>query len=79
MKDWRTTLGGAINNLGKALRGIPAGMVAFGADVSKDPHQVKMMGALYLIGLVVSAIGNSISTLFSADAKPQQDDPPTTV
>lgn len=70
MKDWKTTIGGATNTLGKTLRAIPAAMIAFDPACITDPSCVKKYAIFYIVGLVVSSIGGFFSDLFAADSGP---------
>lgn len=67
MKNWKTTIGGATNTLGKTLRAIPAAMVASDPKCITEPECMQRYAWLYLAGLIVSSIGQFFSDLFSQD------------
>jgi len=68
VKNWKTTIGGATDTLGKTLRGIPMAMVALNPQAAvNDPDAIGRYAGLYLAGLVVSAVGQFASDLFAQD------------
>lgn len=60
MKSWKTTLGGALSSLGKALMGI--GIVP---QLSGEPNA--MLTHIAVAGFILDAVGGFFGHLFSAD------------
>ncbi len=75
MKNWKTTIGGAVNGLGKTIRGIPALMVAVNPDCVLDPACMRKYAYFYLAGLIVSALGGFFSDLFAQDSVKETKEP----
>jgi len=65
MTNWRTTLGGALGNLGKALAGV--GVLAQFTDA--PPSSKYTLWYIALAGFLISCSAGFITSLFTADAK----------
>ncbi len=65
MKNWRTTIGGALSNFGKALMG--AGLLLQTSDAVPDSKAILWYVAL--AGLILSCSAGFFTSLFSADSK----------
>lgn len=70
MKDWRTTLGGALGSLGTSL----AGLGSVVAITSGDSPQIRKISLWALVaGTVVSALAKFFTALWTPDK--QQENP----
>ena len=76
MKNWKTTIGGAISALGTALMGV--GLLSQLTQLSPDAKmlltaaQLSAMWWVALAGFIVSCIGKFLTALFAADASQVQ-------
>ncbi len=69
MKNWRTTIGGAIGNFGKAL----AGVGTLGQFTDVPPSSKAVLFYIGVVGFVLSCAGGFFTSLFTADAKTLND------
>ncbi len=65
MNSWRTTLGGAIGNLGKALAGV--GVLAQFTDA--PPESKTLLWYTAFLGFVLTCVAGFVTSLFTADSK----------
>ncbi len=63
--NWRTTIGGALSNFGKALMG--AGLLLQSSD--SVPASKAILWYVALAGLILSCSAGLFTSLFSADSK----------
>jgi len=71
MTNWKTNLGGAIGIIGSSLFGI--GSLTQLTQLSPNstilsPHQLAVLWYVAVAGIVISAIGKGLTSLFAADA-----------
>ena len=72
MKNWKTNLGGALAVTGSALVGV--GLLPQLGQLSSNspaltPEQLSTLWYVTLAGIIMSAFGKGITSLFAADSK----------
>ncbi len=65
MNNWRTTIGGAVGNFGKAL----AGAGVLGQFTDAPPNAKTLLWYTAFVGFILSCAAGFLTSLFTADAK----------
>ncbi len=65
MTNWRTTIGGAVGNFGKAL----AGAGVLGQFTDAPPSAKTILWYTAFVGFILSCAAGFLTSLFTADAK----------
>lgn len=67
MKNWKTTIGGALSGLGSAIAGLST------LTVFTEPEYRKVGLTCLVVGCLLSAFGKFFGLLFAQDTNPAKD------